>query len=198
MPEGSSSCAYITVGTGIGVGLVVNGQAVHGLLHPEAGHVVIPAHPSDLTFLQPDYNIPQGVEANASSGAIAKRVGLDPTVPADRRKLIELSDDDPVWDTTAHYLAGLCVNLILIASPEKIVFGGGVMKRDCLFPKIRTAVREMLNRYVQVDQILTEKIDEYIVSSDFGNDAGLIGACFSIVLCCFFYRFLCYFRAQND
>jgi fructokinase len=75
-----------------------------------------------------------------------------------------------------------CVNLILIASPEKIVFGGGVMKRECLFPKIRAAVREMLNGYVQVDQILTDKIDEYIVSSDFGNDAGLIGCAFLLAL----------------
>ena len=148
MPAGSSSCAYITVGTGIGVGLVVNGRAVHGLLHPgqcavlpdffvislathaptcltalvclaEAGHVAVPAYESE-PLLQPEYQIPQGVEANASSGAIALRKGLDPALPADRRKLAELSDDDPVWDVTAHYLAGLCMNLILIASPEKI------------------------------------------------------------------------------
>ena len=59
---------------------------------------------------------------------------------------------------------------------EKIVFGGGVMKRECLFPKIRAHVQSMLNGYVQVDQILTDQIDEYIVSSDYGNDAGLIGA----------------------
>ena len=85
----------------------------------EAGHVAVPAFESE-SLLQPDYQIPQGVEANASSGAIALRKGLDPTVPADRRKLAELSDDDPVWDVTAHYLAGLCVNLIRIASPEKI------------------------------------------------------------------------------
>jgi hypothetical protein len=85
----------------------------------EAGHVPVPAYEAE-PLLQPDYQIPQGVEANASSGAIALRKGLDPTLPADRRKLAELSDDDPVWDVTAHYLAGLCVNLILIASPEKI------------------------------------------------------------------------------
>ena len=85
----------------------------------EAGHVAVPAYESE-PLLQPDYQIPQGVEANASSGAIALRKGLDPALPADRRKLAELSDDDPVWDVTAHYLAGLCMNLILIASPEKI------------------------------------------------------------------------------
>ena len=85
----------------------------------EAGHVPVPAFQSE-PLLQPEYQIPQGVEANASSGAIALRKGLNPAVAADRRKLAELSDDDPVWDATAHYLAGLCVNLILIASPEKI------------------------------------------------------------------------------
>lgn len=79
----------------------------------------VPAFQSE-PLLQPEYQIPQGVEANASSGAIALRKGLNPAVAADRRKLAELSDDDPVWDATAHYLAGLCVNLILIASPEKI------------------------------------------------------------------------------
>ena len=85
----------------------------------EAGHVAVPAYESE-PLLQPEYQIPQGVEANASSGAIALRKGLDPALPADRRRLAELSDDDPVWDVTAHYLAGLCMNLILISSPEKI------------------------------------------------------------------------------
>jgi fructokinase len=174
MPEGSTSCAYITVGTGVGVGLVVNGRPVHGLLHPEAGHVAVPPYRGEGT-LQPHYAIPGGVEANASSGAIAARKGLDPASAADRRKIAQLDDDDPVWDVTAYYLAGLCVNLILVASPEKIVFGGGVLKRACLFPKIRAQVKQMLNGYLQAESI-TDRIDEYIVSSDYGDDAGLIGA----------------------
>lgn len=174
MPAGSSSCAYITVGTGVGVGLVVNGLPVHGLLHPEAGHVIVPAYHGE-EILQPAYAIPRGIEANASSGAIAARKGLDPNNPADRRKLAMLCDDDPVWDATAYYLAGLCTTLVLVASPEKIVLGGGVLRRTCLFPMIRRKVKNMLNGYIDVAAI-TENIDSYIVPSEYGDDAGLVGA----------------------
>ena len=101
---------------------------------------------------------------------------MDGSKPADRRKLAGLSDDDPVWDATAYYLAGICVSLILVASPERIVFGGGVMKRACLFPKIRAEVLSQLNGYLSVEALTPGKIDEYIVPSVYGDDAGLIGA----------------------
>jgi fructokinase len=130
---GINSCAYITIGTGIGVGLVIGGNTVHGLLHPEAGHIFTSREQGD-TF---EGNCPfhkDCVEGMCASGALAKRRGF--TI----EDLPGLSDDDPLWNTCAHYIAGLCVNLVLIASPERISIGGGIMNRACLYPKIRVSL----------------------------------------------------------
>lgn len=168
--EQISSCAYITVGTGVGIGLVVNDKCVHGLLHPEGGHMPYPKRRDDDFDGLEGWTIPNGIEANVCVPALQKRAGLDTP------DLSSLSDDHPVWKHAAHFLAGACVNLVLLASPEKIVLGGGVMNRKCLFPMIRTEVQRVLNGYVGVDKITTEKINEYIVPAVHENDAGIIGA----------------------
>eukprot|EP00298_Acanthocystis_sp_HF-20_P008413 c17667_g1_i3.p1 GENE.c17667_g1_i3~~c17667_g1_i3.p1 ORF type:complete len:353 (+),score=169.81 c17667_g1_i3:22-1059(+) len=167
-----TSCAYVTVGTGIGVGLVINGQCVHGLTHPEGGHVSVPILPNDP---KKDYNpsLPfggKGAETMANSLSIASRTG----VPL--RELHTISDNDPVWDHVSYYLASLCSNMILLVSPERIVLSGGVMQRHILFPKIRKHVKELLNGYVSDPKILTDQIDNYIVPSKYENNIGLIGA----------------------
>jgi len=170
---GCSSCAYVTVGTGLGVGLAVHGKAVHGVLHPEVGHISVPRRAGD------DYEEVKNlrcegwceVESMCCSGALAKRAGVAPA------GLRELADDHPVWDVAAHYLAALCANLVLTVSPERIVLGGGVLLRRSLFPKVRAQMVEMLNGYIQVDSILQPaQLDEYIVASPHGNDAGIVGA----------------------
>lgn len=165
-----SSCAYITVGTGVGVGLVVNGKNVHGLLHPEAGHILCPPKAGDDFPGLDGWAIPQGVEAHTCSLALAKQSGVK------FQELKDLPDNDPLWDTAAYYLAVLCVNLILIASPERIVIGGGVLNRTVLYPKIRSNIQRLLNGYIQVDAITTDKIDQYVVAPAFSGDAGLVGA----------------------
>lgn len=173
----TSSC-YITVGTGIGVGLVINGEAVHGLLHPEGGHVAVPPFMQDAKegFTGPNSKDCFGglcAENMACSGALAKRAGLG----KDTSGLRELSDDHPVWDAAAHYLGALCANVVLLASPEKIVLSGGVMLRPCLFPKVRTKTQQLLNGYVQAPQILSPAgITAYIGPSKWGNAAGMVGA----------------------
>jgi len=173
--EGMSSCAYITVGTGIGIGLVVNGKPVHGMLHPEGGHMPYPAPPNDKFGGKclDSWTIPDGAEANASAPALAKRAGVnhaDELAPP-------FPDDHPVWDEAAHYLAGCCVNLALLASPEKIVIGGGVMNRTILFAKIRRQVQAKLNGYLSVEQITDdEKIKEWIVPAVHGDETGIVGA----------------------
>lgn len=166
-----SSCAYITVGTGIGIGLVINGKCVHGLLHPEGGHMPYPAPEGDTFGGLPGWTIPLGAEANASAPALQARAGL-----ASPDGLVDLEDDHEVWKVAAHYLAGCCVNLVLLASPERIVIGGGVLNRKCLYPMIRAEVQRMLNGYIQVDSITTDKIDQYIVPAVHESDAGIIGA----------------------
>jgi len=170
---GMSSCAYITVGTGIGIGLVVNGKPVHGMLHPEAGHMPYPKYSPEDPFNGLDgWTIPQGIEANASALALQRRAGLDS--PDD---LVGLPDDHEVWKACAHYVAGACVNVALLASAEKIVIGGGVLNRKCLFPMIRAKVQEVLNGYIDHKSITTQAgIDSYIVPGVMGNDAGIVGA----------------------
>jgi hypothetical protein len=118
----------------------------------------------------PGYNVPDGCEANSSAVALAQRAGLDSP-----DGLVDLPDSDPVWAHAAHYLAGVCVSIILVASAEKIVLGGGVLNRKCLFPMIREQVQKTLNGYLDVDFITTDKINEYIVPAIHGNDAGIIG-----------------------
>lgn len=129
--EHTTSSAYITVGTGIGVGLVVNNHTVRGLMHPEAGHIMVGRQEGD-TFQGTCPFHGSCVEGMCATGALTARKGL-----SDSSGLANLTDDDPVWDACAYQLAQLCAQLVYIASPEKIRLGGGVMNRTCLYPKIR-------------------------------------------------------------
>eukprot|EP00629_Pelagomonadales_sp_RCC1024_P017806 CAMPEP_0119282660 /NCGR_PEP_ID=MMETSP1329-20130426/27086_1 /TAXON_ID=114041 /ORGANISM="Genus nov. species nov., Strain RCC1024" /LENGTH=315 /DNA_ID=CAMNT_0007283323 /DNA_START=84 /DNA_END=1027 /DNA_ORIENTATION=+ len=169
------SVAYATVGTGVGVGLVVNGGCVHGLLHPEAGHICVPRMAGDsFEGFRPSLNCPGWceVEAMTASGALAKRAGL-----ADTSGLKDLPDDHAVWDCAAHYLACMCANLVLTASPQRIVLSGGVMLRASLFPKIRAKLVEVLNGYIPVPAATdAAAAATLIVPSRWGNDAGIVGA----------------------
>jgi fructokinase len=133
-----TSCAYITVGTGVGVGLVVNGLSVHGLMHPEAGHIRVPRFPDD-TFPGSCPFHGDCIEGMCSTGALASRRGCSPS------ELPDLSDDDSLWDILANQLAHLCAHLILIVSVERISIGGGVLNRSSLYSKIRQNVQVILN-----------------------------------------------------
>jgi hypothetical protein len=90
--------------------------------------------------------------------------------------LAALPDDHAAFDQAAFYLAGLCVDLILIASPERIILSGGVMQRESLFARIRAYVQSILNGYIQHPSVTTTAIDNYIVPSQWGNNAGIIGS----------------------
>jgi len=168
---GTTSCAYITVGTGIGVGLVINGNTVQGLVHPEAGHIQTAPFAGD-TFQGTCPFHKNCVEGMASSGAVAARKGCLPS------ELAHLSDDDPVWDACSYYLAQLCANLVLIASPERICIGGGLLNRASLYAKIRSKTQQILAGYIQNENVTTDKIENYIVPSFWGNNAGIVGAAY--------------------
>lgn len=166
------SCAYVTVGTGVGVGLVINGQSVKGLVHPEGGHIPALQRKGDSYPGAPGPH-PWSVEGLCSAGAIAERAG----VPME--KLKDLPDDAEVWTDVAWMLGSLCATLTLLCSVERIVLGGGVLQRTSLFPKIRQAAREILNGYIKHPKVLTDGptgIDGFIVPSVRGNDAGIYGA----------------------
>ena len=171
-PQGSTSSAYVTVGTGVGVGLVINGKSVHGMLHPEGGHLQVKRMPGD-TFegVCPFHG--DCIEGMVSTGALAARTGL----PAS--ELPSLPDDHKVWDAVAYYLAQLSCSLILLCSPEQIIFGGGVFNREILYAKIRTKTRELLSDYIQHPSILQDDaLEKLIRPSHWGQRAGIVGTVF--------------------
>lgn len=165
----SANCAYITVGTGIGVGVVVNGAPVHGLLHSEGGHVMPTAFPGDTYGGWTDLH-PSSVESMAAAQACAERCG----VPASA--LATVSEDHPQWDVVAYYIAQLCLSITYLVSPHFIVISGGVMKRTSLFPRVRSHFKALNDGYIDVPE-MGEALDSYITMSKFGNEAGIIGAC---------------------
>ncbi len=181
--ENISSIAYVTVGTGIGVGLIINSLPVHGMMHPEGGHVPIVPLSCEEDFkgyswgAKSPYKGINTVEGTASSVALTERLGSSSSSD-NRDNLKDLSDDHPVWDHASNALANLCVTLILMTSVEKIVFGGGVMNRDILYNKIRSQTKELLNGYLDLEQVTTDDgLKEYIGPSVWSRyGAGLIGS----------------------
>ena len=167
--SGISSCAYITVGTGIGVGLVVNGQTVHGMLHPEAGHMLVARKENDQFSGVCKFHR-SCVEGMCSSVAVAARVGVALS------SLPSLDDSHDVWDICAYYIAALCANIVLTVSPERIILGGGVMNRTCLYEKVRRYTIQLLNGYIDVERLKEGAIVDYITPSKWGSQAGIVGA----------------------
>lgn len=163
--KGQSSCVYYTVGTGIGVGVYAQGRLVHGLVHPEGGHVLTRRHPEDAFAGVCPYH-GDCLEGMAAGPGIEKRWGV---------KGSELAKDHPAWELEAYYLAQSIANTILLLSPQKVILGGGVMKQEQLFPLIRNEVSRNLNGYVSA-RALTEELDDYIVPPGLGDNAGLAGS----------------------
>jgi len=162
--QGLDSCLYYTVGTGIGVGVYAGGRLIHGLVHPEGGHVLVRRHPDD-TFAGACPYHGDCLEGMAAGPAIAKRWGESGD---------SLPEDHPAWDIEAHYLAEAITGAILLLSPKKIILGGGVMHQNQLFPLIRQKVAKTLNGYVASSVL--DDLDSYIVPPGLGDNAGLLGS----------------------
>ena len=178
-----SSLAYVTIGTGVGVGLVINGKPVHGMMHPEGGHVPVqPLQGDNFTGYSwgADSKSPfrgkHTVESMTSSVALTERLEqIQRQANMDRGCLADLDDDDhEIWDHASNALANLCVTLALVTSIEKIVLGGGIMKRNGLIEKVRRQTRVLLNGYL--GDLSDQDLTEWITSSTYGSDAGLMGA----------------------
>lgn len=164
--RGLDTFVYITVGTGIGGGAMVEGNLLHGVMHPEMGHLRIPHDPGRDPFEGTCPFHGDCLEGLASGPAIEARWG---------ERGESLPEDHPAWPLEAHYLALGLVSIICILSPQRIILGGGVMERSFLFPMIRPKVQELLNGYIQVPAI-TEEIEETIVPPALGGRAGVLGA----------------------
>ena len=162
---GLDSCLYLTIGTGIGGGAIVERKLLHGLLHPEMGHMKIIRHPEDNFEGVCPYH-KDCFEGLASGPAIEARW---------HQKAYHLPKDHSAWDIEAYYIAQAVAAYILILSPKKIILGGGVMKQEQLFPLIRKHTQEILNGYIKKDEII-KHIDSYIVYPKLGDNAGICGA----------------------
>jgi fructokinase len=158
---------YITVGTGIGGGVVANGRILHGLLHPEFGHMRIPHDRARDPF---DGTCPYHgdcLEGLASGEAIRQRWG---------RPGQELSGP-AAWETEAEYLALALVNVVCVLSPQRIIVGGGVARQPSLLPLARRRLRELLAGYLRAPELTDpEAVDRFIVPPRLGGNAGVIGA----------------------
>ena len=163
--QGLDSALYLTIGTGLGGGAYVEGNLVHGLLHPEMGHMMLVRREDDTYEGHCPFH--KGcLEGMAAGPGLGERWGV---------KGDELDTDHQAWDLEAYYLGQACATYILILSPKKIILGGGVMMRKQLFPLIHKYTQEFLNGYIQKDEILND-IENYIIPPGLGNDAGIVGS----------------------
>ena len=165
-----SDFVYITLGTGIGAGAMVGGELLHGLVHPEMGHMLIPRAPGDdFPGICPYHG---GCWEGLCSGpAIHRRTGM----PAE-----DLPPDHPAWDLVIRSIAEAIANITCVLSPQRVILGGGVAKggrlgRDRFFQQVREKLREALNGYIAVPA-LGPDIDRYLVPPLLGDDAGVCGA----------------------
>jgi len=164
--RGLDTFVYLTVGTGIGGGGLVGGRLLHGLVHPEMGHVRVPHdHAADpFPGVCPFHG--DCLEGLASGPAMAARWGA----PAE-----SLDETHPAWTLEARYLALALHNVVCTLSPQRIVVGGGVMAQPALLPLVRHELTKLLNGYVQTPDIL-QRIDEYVATPALGDRAGVAGA----------------------
>ena len=164
--QGLDTFLYLTIGTGIGGGGLVNGQLMHGLVHPEIGHLLI-RHDVEADPYRGRCPFHGDCwEGLASGPAIEERWGQ----PAET-----LPEDHPAWELEASYIAQGLANLIVILSPQRLILGGGVMSQPHVFTLVRRKVQTLLNGYVQHSAIL-QGINQYIVPPALGNLAGVLGS----------------------
>ena len=160
-----ASSIYVTVGTGIGAGVIVNGKPLHGMLHPEAGHLLMPRHPDDplAEGCCPFHG--SCLEGLAAGPSLEKRWGV---------RGAELTDRKEVWEMEAWYLGRAMANYILLLSPERIVLGGGVMHQPSLLGLVRQETAKALNGYLQAERLAD--MEHYIVGVSLNDNQGVMGA----------------------
>jgi fructokinase len=157
---------YLTIGTGIGGGFIVNGKPLRGLVSLEMGHIRIPRDLSLDPFRGTCPYHGDCFEGLASGPAVQARFG---------QRAETLSDNDPFWNVEAGYIANALANYIFTLAPRKIIIGGGIMQKDFMLEKIRTQVKVLLNKYLN-HPVLIDHMDEYIVPPALGNRSGVLGA----------------------
>jgi len=156
---------YITIGTGVGVGVIVNGKPYHGMIHPEGGHILLARHPQDPMVGSGCPFHENCMEGLAAGPSLEKRWGV---------KGAELADRMEVWEMEAWYIGQAITNYIMILSPERIICGGGVMHQPCLLPLIRKEVERQMNGYIKGKDM--DDLNNYIVGVSLNDNQGAMGA----------------------
>ena len=166
--QGKDPLIYITVGTGVGGGVLVNGQLLHGLLHAEIGHLIVP-EPVNSQAIQREGQCPfhkSCVEGYVCGPSIAKRWGV---------KADALPPNHPAWEEVADVMGYALMNLTLSLSPKRIILGGGVMQQPHLIPLIQGKLMQHMNGYLMVPE-LSHDIDKFVVTPGLGTRSGLLGS----------------------
>lgn len=167
--KGLKNSIYMTIGTGIGVGVYSEGRLLHGMMHPEAGHILLKRHPEDsFGGCCPFHG--DCLEGLAGGPSLEKRWGKAGAL---------LTEEPKVWEIEAYYIAQACVNYSMILSPERIVLGGGVMKQPALLPLIRSKFTELMADYVRTRELTN--MEEYIVGASLNDNQGVMG-CIQLAL----------------
>lgn len=162
--RGCQNAAYITIGTGIGGGILADGSILHGALHSEFGHLNVPIHPDDR-FAGHCAHHHTCLEGLASGPAMAARWG---------RPAHEIPPDNPAWDLEAWYLAQGILSLLAITSPSRVIIGGGVSQADDFHQKVETQLRALARNYFST----LEDNAPYVVPPGLAQNAGIQGALF--------------------
>lgn len=167
--KGLKNSIYITIGTGVGVGVMAEGKLLHGMMHPEAGHILLHRHPADTYEGWCPFH-KDCLEGLAAGPALEKRWGA---------KGDTLTERAEVWEMESYYIAQACVNYCMILSPERIVLGGGVMKQPALIPLVRQKFTELLAGYIRTKEV--EDVENYIVPASLNDNQGVMG-CIGLAL----------------
>jgi fructokinase len=157
---------YMTIGTGIGIGVIIDGKIAQGGSHFESGHMLIPhdTYKDNFNGICPFHG--DCLEGLASGPALKERWHV--------KSALYLPPDHSAWDLEAEYISSALVNLILCYSPQKIILGGGVMKQTQLLHKIRKLTKDKMNNYTAPE--LEEENDKFIILQQLQDISGAFGA----------------------
>lgn len=165
--RGLTDVVYLTIGTGVGAGVLAGGKLIHGMMHPEAGHILVNRDPADTIGEHSGCPYHDNcLEGLIAGPGVKKRWG--------GKRASELAEDEAAMDLLAGYLAQALMTYILCFSPQKIIIGGGVADHTPIVQLARAKAAEKLNGYIAMPQI-TEHIDDYIVNNSLDGKQGIMG-----------------------
>jgi fructokinase len=164
--RGAPSLCYLTVGTGIGAGILIEGRPVHGLVHPEVGHLRVP-HDRGADPFSGSCPVHGDCWEGLASGEALEARWHQPSAA--------LPDQHPAWALEARYLADGLLSIVYVASPHRVIAGGGVMERTGLIKHVRAELRALNAGYLDTP-LLGEHVDQFLLAPGLGDRAGVLGA----------------------